>query len=298
MGFNIQWRDMVQRDINEFKELKEQVIRSAEECYRYRIDIKHYRDSPQGKSDSEVPQYMINNLEQMEEERINHDRLYELFEVNELKMLLAFIKYLELPFPIDNEYELDIITTGEKVPIVFSYEKTNENITCLWDTNHKITKVSRGYDADNIDRMDIFLKGIDTLRPDVLALELTSDNGQRIVDGYMSDDISEEDARIGLFWDHASVGPYDDYTRILKFAKENGIKVKAVDMVTKDYKDTYNLSTFQQSSDLTDYEKQDEISKVKTRFIKGQLDEIVTYGDKVLLIVGVGHRPNLLELMG
>ncbi|NOQ55848.1 MAG: hypothetical protein GQ477_03505 [Nanohaloarchaea archaeon] len=297
MEFNIQWRDMVQADIDEFKELKEQVIRSAEECYRYRIDIENYRDSPQGKSDSEVPQYMINNLEQLKKERINYDILYETFEVNELKMLLAFIKYLELPFPIDNEYGLDIITAGEKVPIVFSYENLNENITCLWDTNYKITKVSRGYDAENIDRMDIFLKGIDKLRPDVLALELTSDDGQRIVDGYMSGDISEEDARIGLFWDHASVGPYDDYTRILYFAKENGITVKAVDMVTKDYKRTFNLSTFQQGSDLTEYEKQNEISKVKTRFIKGQLDEIVTYGD-VLLIIGAGHRPNLLGSMG
>ena len=258
MGFNIQWRDMVQRDINEFKELKEQVIRSADGDYISLIDIEQYK-------------------------------------INELEMLRAFQKYFELPFQIDNEYGLDIITAGEKVPIVFSYEKIGENITCLWDTNQKITKVSRGYDADNIDRMDIFLKGIDKLRPDVLALELTSDNGQRIVDEYMSGDISKEDARIGLFWDHASVGPYDDYTRILKFAKDNGIIVKAVDMITKDYKETFNLSTFKQGSDLTEYKKQNEISKVKTRFIKGQLDEIVTYGD-VLLIVGAGHRTNLLEL--
>ncbi|MBW6461628.1 MAG: ChaN family lipoprotein [DPANN group archaeon] len=295
MDFSPEGIHKIQADIDEFKKLKEQVIRLAEECQRYTIDIIGYKNLPKGQSNSEVPKYMFNNLEQLKINKSNHDMLYNKYEVKELAMLLAFKKYFKLPFPIDNEYGLDIIVSGDKVPIVFSYENINENITCLWDTNHKISEISRGYMCVDIDRVDIFLKGIEAIEPNVLALELTSDDGQRIIDSYMAGNIDSTVVRIKLAQDHASVGPYDDYTRILNFAKENNIIVKAVDMVTADYKEIFNISTFQQGGGLTEYEKHDEISKTKTRFIKSQLDAIATYGD-VLLIVGAGHRANFLKL--
>ncbi len=287
MEFDKQRCDKFQAEIDEFKELRESYENVVNEYYMLK---KEYRDC---KENDRTDLQKLNELqEKIEISRKKSEKLYSEYERYEISTYMAFEKDLVLPFAIDNEYNLDILHEG--APIVCSYEDMDENIYCLWDTNHNISLMSQRYGV-SLNRMVLFFKGIDKIKPEILALELTSDNGQDIIDNYLDGNISREEAHELLFEDHMSTSLGDDYTILLDFAKEENIIVKAVDIIKEEYDDMFNLPCLK-GRELTEYEKIDEISRYRVSVIKPRLAELGEQG-KTLLIIGGGHRPNLIEAL-
>jgi len=288
MGFDKQWFNKFQAEIDEFKELRNTYYELSND---YFVLDKEYIECKE--KDENNTESLEELKEKIEISRKKCEKMNEEHQRYEISTYMAFEKDLVLPFAIDNEYGLDII--HEDVPIVFSYEQVNENLYCLWDVNHNISFLSQMYGV-NLDRMVLFVKGIYKIKPEILALELTCDNGQEIIDNYLNGDISREEAQELLFEDHMSTSLGDDYTILLDYAREENIIIKAVDIKKEEYDNMFNLPDVTKDRELTENEAVDEISKYRVSVIKPKLEELTKQG-KTMLILGAGHRPNLIDAL-
>ena len=288
MSLDVQLRNKFQAEIDEFKELRNTYDELSND---YFVLDKEYIECKE--KDETNAQYLEELEQKIEIARKKCEKMDKEYQRHEISTYIAFKKDLVLPFALDNEYGLDVL--HEDVPIVFSYEQVNENLYSLWDVNHNISFISQMYGV-NLDRMVLFLKSIDKIKPEILALELTSDNGQEIIDNYLDGDIPREEAKLLLSEDHMSTSLFDDYTVLLDFAKEENIIVKAVDIIKEEYDDMFNLPEVTKDRELTENEAIDEISKYRVSVIKPRLAELGEQG-KTLLIIGGGHRPNLIEAL-
>jgi len=219
------------------------------------------------------------------------------------------------PFDLDNSYGFDVIFM-DKFPVIPSYEKIDDNLYILWDTDHDITKLANYFQSDFNRITDLFIKGIEKIKPDILALELANDVGQEIIDGYLKDKIFRGYAKKQL--NEITKSPQDDdFTLLLDYAKNNNINPVAID-VTKEYYDNLfqipeikllvrrvkkefekNLfkanassNTFFKRKEKLDYE----LSRHRDEYMIQRLDGLTKEG-KTLFIVGSVHRPNLLEAL-
>ena len=283
--FNKQWCDKFQAEIDEFKELKNTYEKLLNE---YFVLDKEYRDCKE--NDGNNTESLKELQKKLEISRKKCEKMNDVHQRYEISTYMAFKKYLELPFAIDNEYGLDIL--HKDIPIVFSYEQTKENLYCLWDSNHDISFISQMYGV-YLDRMVLFLKGIDKIKPEILALELTYDNGQDIIDNYLNGNIPRDEAQELLSEDHMSTTLFDDYTVLLDFAKEKNIIVKAVDFKKIEHDNMFELPCLK-GRDLPENEAVYEMSKYRVSIIKPKLEDLSEQG-KTLLILGNGHRPDLIE---
>ena len=286
MEFDVQLRDKFQAEIDEFKELRDTYEELLNDYFA--LD-KEYRDCKE--RDGNNTESLEELQEKIEISRKKCEKMNKECQRYEISTYRAFEKDLVLPFAIDNEYGLDIL--HENVPIVFSYEQVNENLYCLWDTNPNISFLSQMYDVD-LNRMVLFIKGIYKIKPEILALELTCDNGQNIIDDYLNGDIQKEEAKQLLSEDHMSTSLGDNYTILLDYAKEENIIVKAVDFKKIEHDNMYNLAGVTKDKELTESEAINEISKYRVSVIKPRLAELSEQG-KTLLIMTAGNRPNLID---
>ena len=287
MEFNKQWRDNVQADIYKFIELQNLYEASNQK----HLELIEKKKRCEEKNETET-KYFEELLQKINIYRKKTKEIHQEYRPKEINIYRAFKKYLELPFALNNEYGLDIL--NDDVPIVFSYEQVKENIYCLWDTNHNISQTSLMYGI-NLDRIALFIEGIDKVKPDILALELTGDRGQKIIDDYLNGDISREEAQALLFGDHWSAST-DDYTVLLDYAKDENIIVKAVDIKSEEYENLNDIPDVTKDKDLTESEANIEISKYRISLLKPRLEDLSEQG-KTLLIIGAGLRPYLIDVM-
>ena len=224
----------------------------------------------------------------------------------ELLLHREISKYFDLPFDIfGNMGYLDMRNGGE--PLIFSYEKIPNQFSfakdyeimenpfyVLWDVNHNITPFADLFNLNYLNRMNIFIKGLEKIMPENLALELSCDYGQRIIDRYMKGDIGKEEVNDLLTGScHMSTG-LDNYSLLLDFAKNNGTNVQAVDIEWSEYDNIFELPSINIDG-LTKEEKIDRISKLyRIPSIKAYVQKLCEDGS-TLLILGAAHRPNLIE---
>ncbi|MCK5372779.1 MAG: hypothetical protein KAJ20_00400 [Candidatus Aenigmarchaeota archaeon] len=270
MSLDIQLRDKVQADIDRLKILREKMINFS------------YKDE-NDKSQTENEYFRLT---------------FELYDTPVLNGMF--------PFDLDNSsYGLDVIFM-DKLPVIPSYEKIGDNLYVLWDTNHVITKLADYFQSDFNRITDLFIKGIEKIKPDILALELANDVGQFWIDAYLNKEESKEDVKFGLMMLSETT---DDFTVLLDHAKKNNIKPVAID-ITERYlgylraiprintlhekvceTETFSIEYFKRKERLDN-----ELSKLRDEYMVPKLDELTKEG-KTLFIAGAGHRPNLIEAL-
>ena len=270
MGFNVQLRDKIQADIDRLKILREKMINLS------------YKDE--------------NDKSQTENEYLR--LTFELYDTPILNKMF--------PFDLDNSsYGLDVIFM-DNLPVIPSYEKIGDNLYVLWDTDHNITKFANYFQSDFNRITDLFIKGIEKIKPDILALELANDVGQFWINAYLNKEESKEDVEFGLKIVSATT---DDYTVLLDYTKKNNIRPVAID-ITERYlgylraiprinalhekvceTETLSIEYFKRKEQLDH-----ELSKLRDEYMIQRLEELTKEG-KTLFIAGAGHKSNLFEMM-
>ena len=270
MSLDIQLRDKVQADIDRLKILREKMINLS------------YKDE-NDKSQTENEYFRLT---------------FELYDTPILNGMF--------PFDLDNSsYGFDVIF-GDKLPVIPSYEKIGDNLYVLWDTNHNITAFANDFQSDFNRITDIFIKGIEIIKPDILALELANDVGQFWIDAYLNKEESKEDVKFGLMMLSETT---DDFTVLLDHAKKNNIRPVAIDVTEKYYgllraiprinalhekvceTEIFSIEYFKRKEQLDH-----ELSKHRDEYMVPKLEELTKEG-KTLFIAGAGHRSNLIKMM-
>ncbi|NOQ37737.1 hypothetical protein GQ472_02505 [archaeon] len=270
MEFNKQWRDNVQADIDRLKVLKEKnlTISYIDERDEYENNIELY------------------------------SLTYKLYETPILNGMF--------PFDLDNKsYGLDVIFM-DKLPVIPSYEKIGDNLYVLWDTDHDITKLANYFQSDFNRITDLFTKGIEKIKPEILALELANDEGQMWINAYLEEKLAKEDVEFGLKMLSETT---DDFTVLLDHAKKNNIRPVAIDVTERYYGllrqipkikalhekvcevEVFSNEFYRRKSILDN-----ELSKLRDEYMIQRLDGLTKEG-KTLFIAGAGHRPNLIEAL-
>ncbi len=199
---------------------------------------------------------------------------------------LLCYKTFGLPIKV-GEYGLEILTM-DGVPQICSYEQLAPELWVLWDTTHGFSRA--------IDRMAVFNRGLDIVKPQVLCLELSCDNAQAAIDAYIRGELIRGEFFEIIFADHMSSG-MDEYATLVVHAIQNNIKVKAVDIPLEEYHNgraipdnipKYTRDYFEEEKKIyrefwTDYRENHMLRLMDS--IKGQK----------LLIIGHSHRPTLIE---
>ena len=121
------------------------------------------------------------------------------------------------------------------------------------------------------------MRGLKTLQPSVLFLELTSDHGQKAIDHYLNETISDDKFNNEIIEDHMSSG-FDVYHVLLDFIKWKGIRPICVDLPSKEY--------WEYNSDI----------EMREQFMIKRMKENL-HEEKATLIIGGGHRLTILPLI-
>jgi len=211
-----------------------------------------------------------------------------------------------LPYDLDSGL-LDVLDK-QSMPTIYSYERVREGLFALWDSYHGLDKIIAG--LSNIpSRTEIFLRGVKNVKPQVVALEFTRDNGQKAIDLYRLDMISRETLNDRLCDDHISSSLFDDYSRLIDYCKANSIKMMCVAPNKADYmqpetsfpeanplKEKARAATNLIEQALWEWRYCEELSKLQDKVIAPAVSEAMKQG-KTLLIFGAAHRPSLLQLL-
>lgn len=219
--------------------------------------------------------------------------------------IFANLGVLKRSYVVDMDNDgLDILdSTGS--PIVFAYEQVNSKIYILWDACHFSSIIefglndlskqvfgesfSEAFRVPPPQRPLMFAKTLNDLNRDNgpivhLALELTCNRGQQILDAYVADELDYKQAGAMLIDDHMSVG-LDNYGLLLLTAHTEKIKIHAID------------SPASLHDDLTgNYTQDEKIYKREHEYMAPNLKKLSSDG-KTMAIIGAGHRKNLLELL-
>jgi hypothetical protein len=211
-----------------------------------------------------------------------------------------------LPYDLDSGL-LDVLDK-QSMPTIYSYERVREGLFALWDSYHGLGEIIAG--LPNIPpRTEIFLRGVKNVKPQVVALEFTRDNGQKAIDMYRLDMISRETLNDRLCDDHVSSFLFDDYSRLIDYCKANDIKITCVAPNKADYmqpetffpeanplKEKARAATNLIEQALWEWRYCEELSKLQDKVIAPAVSEATKLG-KTLLIFGAAHRPSLLQLL-
>lgn len=211
-------------------------------------------------------------------------------------------KYFDLPIDI---YSGVLYILDEGVPVVFSYEtipnhyiasgtyeKTEYPLHILWDVNQCFTRCAKEYEYDNLDRMNIFVEFLEKIGPKTLALEISCDKGQEIIDKYMKGELKGGIINTFLKPLKRENSP-DDYSQLFESAVNNGFEVKAVDIRQEESDNLLELACVKDRK-LSIEEISDEILKYRAAFIKENVIKLCENGP-TLLILDAEYRPYLID---
>lgn len=212
-----------------------------------------------------------------------------------------------------DEDGVDVIEPHTQMPVIFSYEKVLPNLYILWDSDHDLRATVK--ELEEYFRKEhgkscfeslllpipfrpyIFAKALgklnfeseDLVKTDPvknLALELTCDRGQEILDLYTSGKIKPSEAGEMLIHDHISTS-LDNYELLLYMAVRDKVKMHAIDVPAHIYNNLYQ----------TLGKTPEEISNNRdTKYIAPNLRKLANEG-KTLAIIGGAHRKSLLDLL-
>jgi len=231
----------------------------------------------------------------------------------EVLIRLGLFKSFDAPYLINLDKDnVDVIEPQTQMPVVFSYEKVLPNLYILWDSDHELRatvieletyfKKTQGKSCFESLRLPIpfrpyiFTKALGKLDPGRdelksepvknLALELTCDRGQEILDSCASGKIDVSKAGKMLMDDHMSTS-LDNYELLLFIAVRDKIKMHAIDVPAHIYDNMY--STLGKTPE--------EISNNRdAKYIAPNLRKLSS-GGKTLAIIGGAHRKSLLDLL-
>ena len=195
------------------------------------------------------------------------------------------------------------------MPNIYSYERIREGLFALWDSYHGLDEIIAVTGLRIPTRTEIFLRGVKKVKPQVVALEFTRDNGQQAIDMYSSGMISREMLNDRLCDDHVSASLFDDYSRLIDYCKANDIKLTCVAPNKAEYmrpetffpganplKEKARAATHPIEQALWEWRYCEELSRLQDKVIAPAVSEAMKRG-KTLLIMGAGHRPSLLCLL-
>lgn len=231
---------------------------------------------------------------------------------NFIALMIAGVTLLNseglLPYDMDSGL-LDVLDK-EGMPNIYSYERIREGLFALWDSYHGLDEIIVSAGLSNIPpRTEIFLRGLKKVKPQVVALEFTRDNGQKAIDMYSLGLISRETLNDRLCDDHISSSLFDNCSRLIDYCKANGIKITCVAPNKAEYmrpetsfpeanplKEKARAATNPIEQALWEWRYCEELSKLQDKVIAPAVSEATKLG-KTLLIFGAAHRPSLLQLL-
>ena len=226
---------------------------------------------------------------------------------------------------INPNYFLDMnesnfnVTRADRTPVIFAYERLTPDLQFLWDANHmlymKIWDLEEEFALNTMGLCSIFeTYGLEQpKRPKIftaalkyahekhgpvrnLGLEVTADRGQKVLDKFEAGKIEAEEAGEELVdgGRHMSTG-FENYAPVLEFARENGIRLRAIDATSKEYEadDIFGIDQ------LVDFDLKKFLEKERLRdakYVAPNIRKIASTG-KTFTIIGGGHRMNLPELL-
>ena len=205
-------------------------------------------------------------------------------KIVERRRELHFLLYKQgkLPLKLKEEYTIN------SLPFIYSYEEIKKDFFLLYDVTH-------GFEPEIVPRIRVFIEGIKKINPTIIFLELARDVN-KYIEMYFLGKID----RITLdkiIFDTSYSSGLDSYPPLLDYARENNIRVKAVDLPFP--KNSNPLSpekiySTKPKNSKEFYRREKEILDIQI-FIREEnmlnmiLDEI-TNGDRSLMIIGNAHR--------
>jgi hypothetical protein len=242
----------------------------------------------------------MNQIEQQTLQRKND--IYFLAALSTLRKHLPFeIPYRHLNFMDENG-----------VPYLYCFEALDEKTYFLWDARHDLDEMKIGYgyelgqSAIKIPtRMEIFRTGVIDVNPEYLALELTRDNGQNIIDAYIDGRIDSGELNLALQDDHIATSLFSDYSILLNHCVSNDIKIKCVAPDKATYMNPGSIDpeikeliekrdSFEYGIERAEVQREvdEKIAAAHDDIIAPALADLTKQG-RTMLIIGAGHRMNL-----